>query len=280
MNNYLPRILVTGGDGQLASALRYHHRASECYMIFSSRLEVDITDLESAENAIKRLSPDVIINTAAYTKVDKAEEERELSSKVNGLGVKNLAMLCEKYKLRLIQISSDYVFDGAGGQAYHEDDITCPVNFYGQTKIMGEEAARQYCEQSIILRVSSVFSQYGNNFLKTICRLANEKKELCVVADQIMCPTYAGDIADVIFSVIQKKTVRGTYHYCGDRPVSWYEFALAILAKKRKNIKAVTTDEYVTLAKRPAYSVLSCHKIKNELRIVQASWENALCDLV
>jgi dTDP-4-dehydrorhamnose reductase len=224
-----------------------------------------------------------VINAAAYTAVDKAEQEADQAILVNHLGAQNLAIACKKNQVPLIHLSTDYIFDGAHTCPYQEDDKENPTNVYGHSKWLGEQAVREQCEQHIILRVSGIFSQYGHNFLKTMLRLAQEKKELRVVADQITCPTYAGDIASVLFSIMQQSLHWGTYHYCNAGPVSWHQFATTIIQTAKQyqhllveEIKAISTSHYPTLAKRPAYSVLDCSKIENEMGIKQSMWRDAL----
>jgi dTDP-4-dehydrorhamnose reductase len=287
MKNYLPKVLITGGNGQLASALCHHPMAQAFHLMPCSRVEMDIANITSVTHAITIFNPDIIINTAAYTAVDKAEQDREQALRVNHLGAQHLAITCKERQIPLIHISTDYVFDGTHTTPYREDDATHPANFYGKSKCLGEETVRERCEQHIILRVSGVFSEYKNNFLKTILHLAQKRKELRIVADQITCPTYAGDIAHTLFTIVQNKPQWGTYHYCNTEPVSWYQFGVAIIEAARKHqsllvedTKAITTAAYPTAAKRPAYSVLDCGKIEKELGIIRPSWKNALASIV
>jgi len=283
MKNYLRNILITGSDGQLGNALRAHAGASDFHITACNRDNMNITDMDSIHKAITQFAPDVIINTAAYTAVDKAEKEINQALSVNHLGTQYLAQACAKHKIPLIHVSTDYVFDGTKTSPYLEEDAVNPVNLYGESKYLGEQAVREYCEQYIILRVSGVFSEYGHNFAKTILRLASERTELNIVADQFTCPTYAGNIASVIYSLIKQPLISGIYHYCDNPPVSWHEFATAIIqqAKEQRTllvekINAITTAEYPTLAKRPVYSVLDCNKIKRDYGITQAEWLNAI----
>lgn len=279
MSAYLPKLLITGGKGQLASALCHHPLAREYDVIACGRETLDIASLASVERAVLQFMPEVVINTAAYVAVDKAEQEKELAMHANQLGAEHLASVCQKYQIPLIHISTDYLFDGVKTSPYHENDAPNPINVYGQSKYLGEQAVRQH-EAHIILRVSGIFSQYGNNFLKTMLRLADERKELRIVADQITCPTYASDIAAAIFALMMQPSHWGTYHYCSTQPVSWHQFATAIFTEAKKykklqveEVNAVTMAEYPTPAKRPKYSVFDCTKIKNNFGIVQPSWE-------
>lgn len=272
----MPNLLITGANGQLAKALQQNKLAQAWQITACPRAEMDITEPASIDTALTKFNPSIIINTAAYTAVDKAEQETEICLRTNYSGTKYLAMACHKQKIPLIHLSTDYIFDGKKNGPYQENDASNPLNFYGKSKWLGEEAVREYCEQHIILRVSGVFSEHGNNFFKTILRLACEKKELRIVADQITCPTYAGDIATAIFILLKKKLHWGTYHYCSTPAVSWHEFANAIVqnAKQKQpilaqKITAITTAEYPTPAKRPAYSVLDCSKIRDHYGIIQ-----------
>lgn len=287
MSNYLRKILITGGNGQLAHAIRNAASAKDYQLAFCSHTEMDIADAAACRKMIDAFTPDIIVNTAAYTAVDKAEQEIDLALRANHIGAQNLAVICRKSQIPFIHISTDYVFDGTSGKPYHELDAANPVNMYGKSKWLGEEAVREQCEQAIILRVSGVFSEYGNNFLRTMLRLAQEKKELRIVADQITCPTYAGDIAQAIFSLAKSLSHWGTYHFCNSNPVSWHQFALAIIneARQHKNlsveeVKAITTAEYPTAAKRPAYSVLDCSKISRDYGIVPPIWDVAVKQIV
>lgn len=286
MNNYSLKILVTGGAGQLANALRVMapHNAR---LVFMARDELDVTQAASIGNAIMRHAPDIIINTAAYTAVDKAEQEYEAALRVNHIGARNLAAACHKNRIPLIHLSTDYVFDGTNARPYREDDTCRPLNKYGESKWLGEQAVREQCEKHIILRVSGVFSEFGHNFLKTILRLAAERDELRVVGDQTTCPTYAGHIASVIYQLAYKLTSFGTYHYCDSTPVTWHQFASAIIQEAKRHvhlrtsrIDAITTAEYPTLAARPAYSVLDCSKIYSDFQIHQAAWMDAVIKTV
>ncbi len=277
MTNSLPRILITGGNGQLAQALRQHALTNKFQLSFRSHAEMDISNLHSVTTVIKEFSPDAIINTAAYTAVDKAESDEDAAMQANYQGAKNLAIASHEAVVPLIHLSTDYVFDGEATIPYSEEALTNPINIYGKSKYLGEEAIREHCTQHIILRVSGVFSEFGNNFFKTILRLAAERNELRIVADQMTCPTDANDIARVIFNLLaaEEKSF-GTYHYCGKNAVSWHEFATAIISEAKKykpllveNIQAIPASAYPTPARRPAYSVFNCKKIENHFGITQ-----------
>lgn len=271
------KLLITGGKGQLATAL-----ALKTQGVFCDRTELDITHSAAIYQLCEKEQPDLIINTAAYTAVDKAEQESVLSFAVNREGAKCLAEVCEHTQIPLIHISTDYVFDGKNTQPYKEDDAVAPLNVYGQSKWEGEEAIRQLCSRHIILRVSGTFSAYGHNIAKTILRLAREKKPLRFVADQMTCPTPAADIAETILHIAhtcKQKQCWGTYHYCSSDPTSWYEFALTLIKHAALDTNLVTPiamADYSTPAKRPAYSVLDCTKIMTEFSIKPRSWRAAL----
>lgn len=276
MTNSLPKILVTGGSGQLASAIISHEKAKQFQIKTYSHHDFDITDLTSATEIIQSFSPDIIINCAAYTAVDKAESELEMADKVNHIGAKNLAIIAKQQSIFLIHLSTDYVFNGTKQGSWIEEDATHPINVYGETKLAGEIAIREQCDQHIILRVSGIVSEYGHNFLKTMLRLARERDELRIVSDQITCPTSAHDIADALLQIAAMRLHTGTYHYCGDTPISWHEFAVMIINEARRydtlrvqDIKAINTQDYPTPAKRPTNSVLNCTKIFNDYGITQ-----------
>lgn len=287
MTHSLPNILVTGGDGQLASAIKASIDKQQT-IYFCTRNEADITSTASLESVIKQYKPAIIINTAAYTAVDKAEQDQENAFNINQIGAGNLATLCNKHDILLMHLSTDYVFDGLEGDAvkstpYKEKDPTVALNVYGQSKLAGEIAIREACDKHIILRVSSVFSEYGNNFFRTMLRLAREREEINIVDDQLSCPTYAGDIAKTVLQMIKNPAHLGTYHYCSSKPVSWHGFASYIIDMLRqhkpvlvKNIHAVRTIDYPSPTKRPHYSVLDCNKIKKDYAIQQPSWESAV----
>ncbi|OGT42084.1 MAG: dTDP-4-dehydrorhamnose reductase [Gammaproteobacteria bacterium RIFCSPHIGHO2_12_FULL_37_34] len=287
VNNSLPKLLVTGGNSQLACALRSHPAATVSTLVSCTKEQLDITHTPSIKRAIKRYQPDIIINTAAYTAVDKAEKNQKQAMQVNDIGAKNLALICEDHHILLIHFSTDYVFDGSQAHAYQEIDSTNPINVYGLSKWLGECAIRQHASQHIILRISGLFSEYGNNFLKTILHLAHKKNELQIVYDQITCPTYAGDVATVLFHMMKKLDHFGTYHYCNTPSTSWYDFAIAIMKEARKysvlplkKIHSITSAQYAALANRPTCSNLNCDKIYHDYGIAQSSWQQHVTHVV
>jgi dTDP-4-dehydrorhamnose reductase len=284
---FKPRLLITGGKGQVASAILNHALSCDYQLIFLSHEELDISHPEALMQIIQIHQPEFIINTAAYTKVDQAEVHQAECFKANHEGVKQLAIACKENNIPLIHLSTDYIFDGHSTQSYTENHPANPLQIYGQSKWLGEEAIRQTCKQFIILRVSGIFSEYGQNFVKTMLRLAKEKPVLTIVSDQFTCPTYAGDIADVIFKLINNYTSAAafadTLHFCTGPAISWYEFANEILYYRRHCEKRflqrsnpvtapISTADYPTLAKRPLYSVLNCEKIKNNYGIIIPDW--------
>jgi dTDP-4-dehydrorhamnose reductase len=279
MNTSLPKILITGGDGQVASALKKVAANYQANLIFCARSEADITSPSSIENAINQHQPDIIINTAAYTAVDQAETQSDEAHKINVDGARNLANACQQHRIILIHLSTDYVFDGNSHHGYKENDAVHPINIYGKSKLLGEEAIRSICSQHIIVRVSGVFSEYKSNFLKTILKLTQQKNLLRIVNDQTTCPTYAGDIANMLLKIASHPKHMGTYHFCSAPPVSWYGFASEIV--KQADISTVVLEpipasDYLTPAKRPAYSVLDCTKIKNDYAISQPDWKTGI----
>lgn len=281
------KILLLGCNGQLGSCLSDQLAHSSYEIVYSSREHIDITDFQQTKNQLKKISADVIINAAAYTAVDAAEENQKKAEYINYLAVRNIANVCSLMGTWLIHISTDYVFDGTSKIPYKENDITNPQSFYGMTKLKGEIEIESSGCKHIILRTAWVFSEYGSNFLKTMYMLGAKNDELNIVDDQFGCPTYAGDIAAAIIRIISllysnKKS--GVYHYCGKNACSWYDFA-EIIFKKASQIQGysppsalnrITTSNYPTPAKRPAYSVLDCSKIASDFNIMQPESFNVL----
>ncbi len=279
----MTKILITGAQGQLAYELE---QLAQHSVIALTRAQLDITQYDAVQKAVDTYQPDVVINTAAYTKVDAAEHNSEQAYAVNCLGAKNIALACEKNQIPLLHLSTDYIFDGSKNTPYLETDPASPINIYGKTKWQGEEAVRSHCEKHIILRVSAVFGQHGQNFVKTILRLAQEKETLRVVADQTMCPTPARAIAEALFTIITMPRW-GTYHYCGLPAVTWYDFAKRIvqLAKEQmplhiKELEPITTADFPTAAKRPACSVLDCTQFEKNFGPIRPHWELGLKNVI
>lgn len=280
------RVLLTGADGQLGRC--FQDSLPEGWVIKETDAKtLDITNRLTVISEVESFKPNIIVNAAAYTAVDKAETETNIAALVNIDGARNLAEAANKVKARFIHISTDYVFDGTSSIPYVEDDRTNPLGIYGKTKLDGELAIQQVNPSAIIIRTAWVFSEYGNNFVKTMLRLGIDRDKLGVVADQRGCPTYAGDIANTIFQLLQhENVVGGVYHYCGSKEVSWFEFAKAIFHQAEKDgymgkpsVFAITTDDYPTPAARPSYSVLNCRKIKQYPLVAESDWEEALAQI-
>ncbi|RYG44933.1 MAG: dTDP-4-dehydrorhamnose reductase [Chitinophagaceae bacterium] len=273
------KIWVTGANGQLGRELQ--ELASfqpEFNFIFSTRVQVPIQNKTAVDTFLTENSVDVCINAAAYTAVDLAEQEKEFAMEVNGTAVGNLAASCKKHGVRFLHVSTDYVFNGEGKYPYKETDTTEPVNYYGQTKLKGEELARKEDPDCIIVRTSWVYSSFGKNFVKTILRLMNEKESIGVVSDQFGCPTYAADLAEAIFHLATSKAAAGIYHYCNDGVISWFDFATAIkeISNSQCQVNAIKTADYPTPAKRPAYSALDTTKIRNQAGMAIPNWKDSL----
>ncbi|CAM4103347.1 dTDP-4-dehydrorhamnose reductase [Zobellia nedashkovskayae] len=275
-------ILVTGGSGQLATCVK---ELSEGYnnleFVFMDSAGLDISQKEQIAEYFETNTVDYCVNCAAYTAVDKAESEEKLAKAINTNGAKNLAEACKENNSVLIQISTDFVFDGKKTEPYNEKDGTAPLNIYGSTKRDGEIAISSTMKEYFILRTAWLYSEYGNNFLKTMLRLGSERKELNVVCDQIGTPTYAKDLAKVIMKIISEDIKEfGLYHFSNEGQASWSDFAKAIFEESDKNVKVkpIPTSEYPTAAERPMYSVLDKSKIKNKLGVQTSHWTKSLND--
>lgn len=259
------RVLVTGSNGQLGKSIQKIVLETENNIdfVFANRNSLDITNVKSVNTYFKNNSFNYCINCAAYTAVDKAEEEKEQAFLINAEAVKILAETCKEYKVVLIHISTDFVFDGLKNEPYIETDLTNPINVYGASKLQGEKFIQDILDAYYIIRTSWVYSEFGNNFVKTMLRLAIERDEISVVNDQIGCPTYATDLAGFILYIIQSSnTDFGVYHYCNEGELSWYEFAKNIICSKQLNcrVNPILSVDYNTHAMRPKYSVLKTNK--------------------
>lgn len=277
------KILVTGASGQLGKCLQkiVQKNKSKDNYIFKSSKDLDISRGIMVSKEFAETDYDYCINCAAYTHVDKAEDEVEKAIKINVDGVENLAKACSTYAVVFIHISTDFVFDGEKESPYLESDNVNPTGVYGETKLFGEQKIVESLEEHFILRTSWLYSKFGHNFMKTMLRLAKEKKELSVVNDQIGSPTYAMDLAEVIFKIIKLKSAAyGLYHYSNEGEASWYDFAKAIfeISNSKINLKPISSYKYPTKAKRPKYSVLNKSKIKNELKIEISPWKERLAN--
>lgn len=281
------RILLTGSKGQLAHCIR-DRLPDDWELIATDSTSMDITDEGAVRRMISNFQPDAVINAAAYTAVDKAESDAAQAFAVNATAVHNLAAAAHEAKARFIHVSTDYVFDGQSKRPYRETDAPNPQSAYGRSKLAGEVLALAAHPESVVVRTAWLFSEHGNNFVKTMLRLAQERDSLSVVADQTGCPTYAGDLAAALIALLQAPTPpRGIFHYGGDQAVSWYEFAQAVFqtaAAQRPDFKApavsaITTAEYPVPAPRPAYSVMDCHKIAT-YGVAPSDWKKALADII
>lgn len=276
------KVLLTGAQGQLGHCFRDIF-PSNWKLIALNHLQFDITDYSVVDRLLTIYKPEIIVNTAAYTAVDNAEIEQELAYKVNVLGSKNLAIASNKHNVRLFHISTDYVFDGNKKTPYLETDFTNPINIYGKTKRDGELVILENDPSAIIIRTSWLFSEYNNNFVKTMLKLAIEKNEITIVDDQLGNPTYAGDLAKAILDLFKKEIDGGIYHYCGNVSTTWYLFAKEIfdIALKQgllshiPKISPIHSKDYNTKASRPLFSVLSTKKL-GKYGIKNSDWQKKL----
>jgi dTDP-4-dehydrorhamnose reductase len=288
------RILVTGKNGQLGQSInklinietKIENNPSSNEFIFVGREELDLSNNSSIINYFDNHDKfDIVINSAAYTAVDQAEEEQELANQVNHLAVKQLAGIAKEQKARLIHISTDYVFNGESDKPYIETSETNPINVYGKSKLAGEKALQAVMPMNaVIIRTSWVYSEYGNNFVKTMLRLGKERDELNVVSDQIGSPTYATDLAGAILEIIKNKEFREEdqatqiYHYSNEGEISWHDFAKEIfkIAKTNCKVNPITTQQYPTPAKRPKNTLMNKNKIIEKFGVKNANWKEPL----
>ena len=273
-------ILITGCNGQLGNEIQLLEESYPQHTYFNTDVaELDITDQMAIETFIEDYQIDGIVNCAAYTAVDKAEDNEELCTRLNAEAPAYLAAAIGKREGWMIQISTDYVFDGTQHTPYTEDADTCPNSVYGKTKLVGELNVQKFCEQSMIIRTAWLYSTFGNNFVKTMIRLGREKPELGVIFDQIGTPTYAHDLAVAIFAVIEQGIVPGVYHFSNEGVISWYDFTKAIhriAGITTCHVRPLHTSEYPTPANRPHYSVLDKSKIKQTYGLEIPYWEESL----
>lgn len=280
----MKKILVTGSKGQLGNELQVAAKAfSQFELVFTDVDELDICNLTAIEQFVKNAGFDAIVNCAAYTAVDKAETDEDLCYKINRDAVQNLAQVAQNKGLKLIHVSTDYVFDGTQHTPYVETDRVCPVSVYGKSKLAGEEMAMKYCEQVAVIRTSWLYSAFGNNFVKTMIRLGQERESLNVIFDQVGTPTYAADLANAILQMLNTEVfVSGVYHFSNEGVCSWYDFAKKIhqLAGVSCKVSPIETKDYPTAAARPHYSVLNKSKIKSTYHIEIPHWEESLIKCV
>ncbi|MCW3074948.1 MAG: dTDP-4-dehydrorhamnose reductase [Flaviaesturariibacter sp.] len=276
------RVLVTGANGQLGQELQaLQNSHTNIDFTFLSRTELDISDSDAVQKYFSELVPDYCINCAAYTAVDKAEGEEAAAYRINAAGTQHLALACKSFNTRFIHISTDYVFDGNGTTPYVEESPISPIGIYGASKREGERLAQEVNDDAVIIRTSWVFSSFGSNFVKTMLRLMPAKESLNVVNDQRGCPTYAADLASAILQIISEgKWTPGIFHFSNAKETTWFEFATAIKAHCQFTctVDPITTDQYPTPAKRPAYSVLDTKKISATYGITIRDWQTSLAD--
>lgn len=297
------RILLFGCKGQVGQEIVDLSNKLN-YIVHGFDVDtLDITDLNQLTQCFDKLATDnvdVVINASAYTAVDKAEDDKDLAFAVNDFAVKNIAVLCKKFDLPLLHMSTDYVFSGDANRPYIETDEPKPLGVYGESKYLGELSLQECWHKHVILRTSWVFGKYGNNFVKTILRLAKERDEVNVVSDQFGCPTSASSLAKTLLciaeKIVNKQSIKwGVYHYCNSPATNWYEFAQNIVAIAKKlpqyidnnasqfklqNLNKITTAEYPTKAKRPQYSVLTCDKIVRDYAIQIPDWHDELQEVL
>jgi len=281
------KILLLGSDGQLGRCISDKFNTSHYELVYTNRSSLDITDKNKVLNFLKSLKPQIVINAAAYAAVDDAESNFSEANKINHLAVSNISKACLENNLLLIHISTDYVFDGITDTSYLEDDKTNPINVYGKTKLLGEEAVKNIGCKHIIIRTSWLFSEYGKNFLKVMLDLSSKRKELNIINDQFGCPTYAPDLAEAIKKILDfypNKLTYGTYHFAGDQTCSWADFAEKIfeIANEKKFISnipkiiPVGSDHYITSAKRPTNSILNSNLIKKQFNVDPSDWRDGI----
>lgn len=274
------RILVTGANGQLGNEMRVLAKENPQHLYyFTDVQELDICNEQAVQNFVAENEIDVIVNCAAYTAVDNAEDNPEQCDRLNNVAPGYLACAAQRRGAAMIQVSTDYVFDGTAHIPYREEEPTCPNSVYGSTKLAGEQNVLKHCERAMVIRTAWLYSIYGNNFVKTMIRLGRERDMLGVIFDQIGTPTYANDLARAIYVAINKGVVRGIYHFSDEGVCSWYDFTVAIhrLAGITScRVKPLHTAEYPSRAARPHYSVLDKTKIKNTFDIEIPHWEESL----
>lgn len=278
------RIVIIGASGQLGSELKdllLENAEKECY--FLDRKQLPLDQIQLIQQILGMYQPDLIIHAGAYTAVDKAEEDQVNADLVNHLACEEIAQYCHLHGTRLIAISTDYVFDGSSASALTETAETAPINVYGRTKLAGEQAIQKWCPDAIIIRTSWVYSAYGKNFVKTMCRLMDEREEVGVINDQIGSPTYAKDLALAIVKIVDSSEWEGgIYHYSNEGEISWYDFAVAIRDFRSFDcqVKPIPTSAYPTPARRPKYSLLDKAKIKAVFGIEVPHWEISLAKML
>lgn len=280
----MKRILVTGSNGQLGNEIKRQSRESGQEFIFTNAAELDITNKKQVEEYISQSKPDFLINCAAYTNVEKAEDDESSARRINALAPGYLAESCDRHNVKMIQISTDYVFDGTNYRPYNEVDAVNPLSAYGRTKLEGESLVKLALNNSMIIRTSWLYSIFGNNFVKTMIRLGKEKKELTVVNDQVGTPTNAADLAKLLVLIViedgsgKSNFIPGIYHFSNEGVCSWYDFARTIMELGGINCKVlpVESKDYPTRVIRPFYSVLNKAKVRNTFGVEVPYWKDSL----
>jgi dTDP-4-dehydrorhamnose reductase len=276
------KILITGSKGQLGNEIQLLSKTrAEWEFIFTDLAELDITNPSALGDFFEKHKPDVLINSAAYTAVDKAEEQNELAELINAKAVELLAIECNKYNTFMLQVSTDFVFGGEKNTPYTENDLPRPLSVYAESKYLGEQAFMDVIRSGVIVRTSWLYSTFGNNFVKTMMKLGNERDALGVVYDQIGAPTYAFDLAEVILKLIDKKDrINKTeiFHYSNAGVASWFDFAVAVMENANLNCKVnpLLSEEYPLPATRPHYSLMNTKKIREFLSIDIPHWRESL----
>ncbi|WP_447642034.1 MULTISPECIES: dTDP-4-dehydrorhamnose reductase [Chitinophagaceae] len=279
-----PVIVVTGSNGQLGSELKHFQSQLPQYKwVFTSRDELNLDSEDAIHRFFEQYQPEWFVNCAAYTAVDKAESEQEAALAANAKAPEVIAKAAATMGTKLIHISTDYVFHGDGERPYQPEDVTNPVNFYGETKLQGEQKALENNEQTIIVRTSWVYSPYGKNFVKTMRQLMQDRPEISVVADQKGTPTYAKDLAAAIVSIIESpEQYWGIYHFSNDGETTWFDFAEEIrrISGLKCKVNPIPTSGFPTPAKRPTYSVLDKSKLVENYRIQLRDWKESLKECI
>lgn len=280
----MKNILITGANGQLGSEMRLLSSENSQYNYFFTDVqELDICDEQAVKEFVDNRRIDLIVNCAAYTAVDNAEDNIQLCTKLNAIAPGYLAKAAQSRGAAIIQISTDYVFNGTNHTPYTEDEKSCPASVYGSTKLEGEQNVLNSCTNSMVIRTAWLYSTFGNNFVKTMIRLGKEKESLGVIFDQVGTPTYARDLAKAIYAAINKGVVRGIYHFSNEGVCSWYDFTMAIhrlAGIETCKVKPLHTADYPTKAARPHYSVLDKTKIKETFGIEIPHWEVSLKECI
>lgn len=281
------KILVTGKGGQLAQELE--NSVTQAHQLITLGIdELDITNSDLVNQTFSAQQPDLVINAAAYTAVDAAETDKELAFAVNHIGAKNLALACKQHNIRLLHVSTDFVFDGTKSTPYQTDDIPNPINVYGASKLAGDLAVMEILPSTVIVRTAWVYSAHGNNFVKSMLKLMAEKPALGIVYDQVGTPTWAAGLAEWLWAITEKPQVSGVYHWTDAGVASWYDFAVAIqelgiekgLLHKEIPISAIPASQYPTAAERPHFSVIDKSSAESAANVKTIHWRKQLSKMM